>query len=46
MNSEGIGLGLLICTKLIQMNGGTIKVHSDGVDKGSAFCFSMKMNSG
>ena len=29
-NSEGIGLGLMICQKLVQLNGGTIKVHSDG----------------
>lgn len=42
-NSEGIGLGLMICQKLIQLNGGTIKVRSDGNNKGSMFSFSMAM---
>lgn len=43
MNSEGIGMGLMICQKLIKLNNGTIKVHSDGKDKGSIFTFTMKM---
>lgn len=43
INSEGIGMGLMICQKLVSLNGGTIKVYSDGIDQGSVFTFSMKM---
>lgn len=43
MNSEGLGMGLMICQKLVEQNDGTIEVHSDGRDMGSMFSFSMKM---
>ena len=43
MNHEGIGMGLMICKELVALNEGTIKVHSDGEDKGSVFSFTMKM---
>ena len=42
-NSEGIGLGLMICQKLVLLNGGTIKVQSKGKNKGSMFSFDMEM---
>ena len=42
-NDEGIGLGLLISQNLIRMNQGEISVHSDGLQKGCAFNFSMRM---
>ena len=32
MNSEGIGLGLLISKGLVEANGGELHVHSCGVD--------------
>ena len=43
MNHEGIGLGLMICKKLVQQNGGEIKAQSKGADQGATFSFTMKM---
>ena len=43
MNSDGLGLGLRICKQLVEQNGGTIQADSDGIDKGSSFTFSMRM---
>ena len=43
INSEGIGMGLEICSKLVEMNSGKIQVHSDGENMGSIFSFTMKM---
>ena len=45
MNSEGIGMGLMICKNLVHENEGTISVYSDGIDKGSVFTFTMHMKS-
>ena len=42
-NHEGIGLGLTIVKELVELNGGGIAVHSDGIEKGSTFCFTMAM---
>ena len=43
INHEGIGMGLMICKSLVQMNGGTISVYSEGENMGSTFAFTMKM---
>ena len=43
MNSEGIGMGLMICQKLVSLNRGNISVQSDGENKGSVFSFTMNM---
>ena len=43
MNSEGIGMGLMICQNLVEENHGKIQVHSKGEDMGSTFSFTMKM---
>ena len=44
MNSEGIGMGLMISKGLVNMNGGEINVHSEGENLGSVFSFTMKMH--
>ena len=43
MNSEGIGMGLMICKNLVNINGGEIDVHSNGEGEGAVFSFTMKM---
>lgn len=43
INSEGIGMGLMICQKLVELNSGTIDVYSEGENLGSVFSFTMKM---
>jgi signal transduction histidine kinase/CheY-like chemotaxis protein len=39
----GSGLGLWITSSIVQMHAGTIKVHSDGVGKGSTFTVEIDM---
>ena len=43
MNSDGLGLGLRICKQIVEQNGGTIQADSEGINKGSSFTFSMRM---
>ena len=43
LNNQGIGMGLMICKKLVELNKGTISVKSDGIDRGSTFTFTMNM---
>lgn len=43
MNSEGIGLGLTIVKQIVESQGGTISVSSQGVNKGSCFAFTLPM---
>ena len=43
INSVGIGLGLTMVKQIVESGGGTVGVHSDGVNKGSTFSFSMHM---
>ena len=42
-NQEGAGMGLNICQRIIQESGGEMQVFSEGVDQGTTFMFSMKM---
>ena len=43
INTEGVGMGLTICQRIVENNSGLIDVHSEGLEKGSTFMFSMKM---
>ena len=43
MNHEGIGLGLTVSKALVEANGGSIQIASDGIEKGSVFAFTMQM---
>ena len=42
-NNEGNGMGLMICQKLVRLNGGTISVHSKGKNCGTVISFTMNM---
>ena len=44
LNQEGIGIGLMICKRIIENSGGNIMVESEGENKGSTFIFSMDMH--
>ena len=44
MNSEGIGMGLMVSKSLIEANEGTLSIASEGIGKGSVFAFTMNMS--
>ena len=44
INSDGIGLGLMISKALIEKTGGKLEIYSGGIDCGSVFAFSMDMS--
>ena len=37
----GTGLGLALVKKVVEVHGGTVWAESDGLDRGSTFCFSL-----
>ena len=42
-NTDGIGMGLKICQKILSHNGGVIDAFSEGANLGSTFMFTMPM---
>ena len=42
-NTDGIGMGLNICQKIVEYNGGVLDVFSEGENLGSTFMFTMPM---
>ena len=44
VNNDGIGIGITLCQKIVEISGGQIDFTSKGENKGSTFMFTMKMN--
>ncbi len=42
--TQGTGLGLYICKSIVQMHGGEIWIHSDGVGRGTSVTFSLPVS--
>jgi CheY-like chemotaxis protein len=41
--SGGLGIGLSVCRRLVEMHGGTVAAHSDGVGRGSTFTLALPL---
>lgn len=42
----GLGIGLSLVRKLVEMHGGSVRVHSDGLDQGSTFTVELPCDAG